>query len=91
MSISDTNGNECTQAELNLIYEWAEICPVLPSITCVLTYSETIKLAKWCLVGTPTIELAHRTFPTLRFRRDETVTAVLDFFSTEQAVRDALA
>ncbi len=46
MSIIDTNRNECTHAELQLIYEGADLCPALPSITGVLTYPETIKLAK---------------------------------------------
>ena len=91
MSIIDTNGNECTHAELQLIYEWADLCPALPSITGVLTYPETIKLAKWCLVAAPTLALARQTFPPLRFRRDETVVAALDFFRTEPPVRNGLA
>ena len=91
MSIVDTSGNECTHAELQLIYEWADLCPALPSITGVLTYPETIKLAKWCLVATPTLALARQAFPSLRFRKDETVAAALDFFRTEPAVRNGLA
>ena len=91
MSIIDTSGSECTHAELQLIYEWADLCPELPSITGVLTYPETIKLAKWCLVAAPTLALARQTFPSLRFRRDETVAAALDFFRTEPSVRNGLA
>lgn len=91
MSITDTNGNECTRAELQLIYEWADLCPALPNITGVLTYPKTIKLAKWCLVATPTLALARQAFLSLRFRKDETVVAALDFFRTEPSVRNGLA
>ena len=91
MSIIDTSGNECTHPELQLIYEWEDLCPALPSITGVLTYPETIKLAKWCLVATPTLALARQTFPSLRIRKDETVAAVLDIFRTEPSVRNGLA
>ena len=59
--------------------------------TDVLTYPETVKLAKWCLVATPTLALARQAFPSLRFRKDETVLAVLDFLRTEPAVRNGLA
>lgn len=93
MAITDTNGNECADHELQLIYRLGERCPAIPSITGVLTYPEFIKLVRWCIADQlppPDLHSARAAFPSLRYRSDERVLACLNFLKGDPEVRSAL-
>ena len=93
MSVMDTNGNECTARELDLVYSMGDRCPAIPSLSGVLTPPELIKLARWCVAdGTarPSLATARRAFPTLAYRSDEKVQSALDFLRSDDEVSAVL-
>ncbi len=93
MTIMDTMGNECTQAEMDLIYRIGERCRAIPSIGGVLTPPQIIQLAKWCQLmefGPPDLVAARKAFPTLAYRKDAIVSAALNFLTKDLEVMETL-
>ena len=65
----------------------------LPRLSGVLTPPEMIKLAKWCAfsqVNGPSVRMARTAFPTLKYRKAETIQAALDFFRDDTDFYNAL-